>query len=176
VGHPRRHQRVARARPSCAAQAALIDQLIDDIDERDQVMVVAFDATHRRFGTWQDAMAIDRRALAAFLAKDAGLGETDLGEALAGAVSCSTVSPATWSTWATAPPPASAARSTSCATRSPAAPRSSAWASATARTSRPWARWPTPPAGSRPRSISATIWRGDRSIWWRPCTPRGSPA
>ena len=68
------------------AQAELIDQLINDIDERDQVMVVAFDATHRRFGTWQDAMTIDRRALATFLAKDAGLGETDLGQALAGAV------------------------------------------------------------------------------------------
>ena len=68
------------------AQAALIDRLVDDIDERDQVMVVAFDATHRRFGPWQDAMAIDRRALAKFLATDAGLGETDLGEALAGAV------------------------------------------------------------------------------------------
>lgn len=68
------------------AQAALIDHLIDDIDERDQVAVVAFDATHRRFGPWQDAMAIDRKALAAFLAKDAGLGETDLGQALAGAV------------------------------------------------------------------------------------------
>ena len=45
------------------AQAALIDHLIDDIDERDQVAVVAFDATHRRFGPWQDAMAIDRKAL-----------------------------------------------------------------------------------------------------------------
>lgn len=68
------------------AQAELIDHLIDDIDEHDQVMVVAFDATHRRYGTWQDAMAIDRKALRAFLDKDAGLGETDLGQALAGAV------------------------------------------------------------------------------------------
>ena len=68
------------------AQAALIDRLVDDIDEHDQVMVIAFDATHRRFGPWQDALAIDRRALASFLAKDAGLGETDLGEALEGAV------------------------------------------------------------------------------------------
>jgi hypothetical protein len=77
----------SRGPSELAAQAAMIDRLIDDIDERDQVMVVAFDATHRRFNTWQDAMAIDRRALAAFLAKDAGLGETDLREALAGAVS-----------------------------------------------------------------------------------------
>ncbi|MBL8621614.1 MAG: FecR domain-containing protein [Myxococcales bacterium] len=67
------------------AQAELIDHLVDDIDEHDQVMVVAFDATHRRYGTWQDAMAIDRTALRAFLTKDAGLGETDLGQALAGA-------------------------------------------------------------------------------------------
>jgi len=67
------------------AQAELIDHLVDDIDEQDQVMVVAFDATHRRYGTWQDAMAIDRDALRAFLTKDAGLGETDLGQALAGA-------------------------------------------------------------------------------------------
>ncbi|MBK9031479.1 MAG: FecR domain-containing protein [Myxococcales bacterium] len=68
------------------AQAALVDHLIDDIDEHDQVMVIAFDATHRRFGPWRDAMAIDRRALAEFLGRDAGLGETDLAEALAGAV------------------------------------------------------------------------------------------
>ncbi|MEZ4404121.1 MAG: VIT domain-containing protein [Kofleriaceae bacterium] len=75
----------SRGPAELAAQAALVDRLVDDIDEHDQVMVVAFDATHRRFNTWQDAMAIDRAALRAFLAKDAGLGETDLGEALAGA-------------------------------------------------------------------------------------------
>ncbi len=76
----------SRGTSELRAQAELIDRLVDDIDEHDQVMVIAFDATHRRFGPWQDAMAIDRRALARFLAKDAGLGETDLGEALAGAV------------------------------------------------------------------------------------------
>ena len=67
------------------AQAELIDRLVQEIDEHDQVMVIAFDATHRRFASWQDAMAIDRRKLAAFLATDAGLGETDLAGALAGA-------------------------------------------------------------------------------------------
>lgn len=67
------------------AQAALIDHLVSEIDEHDQVMVIAFDATHRRFASWQDALAIDRVALGRFLAADAGLGETDLGEALAGA-------------------------------------------------------------------------------------------
>lgn len=67
------------------AQAELIDHLVQEIDEHDQVMVIAFDATHRRFGAWQDAMAIDRPALARFLAADGGLGETDLAEALAGA-------------------------------------------------------------------------------------------
>ncbi|HVV85719.1 MAG TPA: VIT domain-containing protein, partial [Kofleriaceae bacterium] len=67
------------------AQAELIDHLVQEIDEHDQVIVVAFDATHRRFAPWQDALAIDRRALATFLNGDGGLGETDLVEALAGA-------------------------------------------------------------------------------------------
>ena len=68
------------------AQAELIDTLIQQIDEHDQVAVVAFDATHRRFGVWQDALDVDRKALAAFLTGDGGLGETDLVTSLEGAV------------------------------------------------------------------------------------------
>ncbi len=68
------------------AQAELIDRLVQEIDEHDQVAVVAFDATHRRFGMWQDALDVDRKALSEFLVKDGGLGETDLVTSLEGAV------------------------------------------------------------------------------------------
>ncbi len=68
------------------AQAELIDRLVQEIDEHDQVAVVAFDATHRRFGVWQDALDVDRRALGKFLVEDGGLGETDLVTSLEGAV------------------------------------------------------------------------------------------
>ncbi len=68
------------------AQADFVDQLIQQIDETDQVLAIAFDATHRRFGTWQDAQAIDRKALHRHLTEDGGLGETDLVTALDGAV------------------------------------------------------------------------------------------
>ena len=68
------------------AQAELIDRMIQEIDETDQVMVVAFDATQRRFADWQAALAVDRRALARHLTEDGGLGETDLVAALDGAV------------------------------------------------------------------------------------------
>ena len=68
------------------AQAEMIDRLVQEIDEHDQVAIVAFDATHRRFAPWQDAIGVDRKALAAFLTGDGGLGETDLVTSLEGAV------------------------------------------------------------------------------------------
>ena len=68
------------------AQAEMIDRLVQEIDEHDQVAIVAFDATHRRFAPWQDAIGVDRKALAAFLTADGGLGETDLVTSLEGAV------------------------------------------------------------------------------------------
>ncbi|KAB2858486.1 MAG: hypothetical protein F9K43_24640, partial [Bauldia sp.] len=64
----------------------MIDRLVQEIDEHDQVAIVAFDATHRRFAPWQDAIGVDRKALAAFLTADGGLGETDLVTSLEGAV------------------------------------------------------------------------------------------
>ncbi len=76
----------SRGRIERRAQTELVDRLIQEIDEHDQVAVVAFDATHRRFAAWQDAIAVDRQALAAFLMKDGGLGETDLVSSLEGAV------------------------------------------------------------------------------------------
>ncbi|HUQ05552.1 MAG TPA: VIT domain-containing protein [Kofleriaceae bacterium] len=68
------------------AQAEMIDRLVQEIDEHDQVAIVAFDATHRRFAPFNDALAIDRKALGDFLVKDGGLGETDLVTSLEGAV------------------------------------------------------------------------------------------
>ncbi len=68
------------------AQTEMIDRLVQEIDEHDQVAVVAFDATHRRYAAWQDAIDVDRKGLGAFLMKDGGLGETDLVTSLEGAV------------------------------------------------------------------------------------------
>lgn len=67
------------------AQAYLIDRFVREVDEYDEVAVMAFDTMVRTFGTgFERADQIDRAAVARFVAEQSrdGVGQTDLGTAL----------------------------------------------------------------------------------------------
>ena len=65
------------------AQADLVSELVDAIDEDDRVVALTFDVGVRRHGELVRAADIDRRALrASLLGERGGVGATDLGAAL----------------------------------------------------------------------------------------------
>jgi tetratricopeptide (TPR) repeat protein len=69
------------------AQAAIVDRLLTELDEDDEVTVMAFDQRTRTYGPLGLVRATDRKRVAAFLARErGGIGATDLGNAAAQAL------------------------------------------------------------------------------------------
>ncbi|HTJ40815.1 MAG TPA: VIT domain-containing protein [Kofleriaceae bacterium] len=73
------------------AQADVVDKLLTELDEDDQVTVMAFDVTVRENGGLQPVRAVDRRKVRAFLDRErGGVGATDLGAAFTHALKLTT--------------------------------------------------------------------------------------
>lgn len=64
------------------AQADVIDGLLHELDERDRVAVVAFDVEARTKLGLTQVIDVDRRAVRTALAREGGIGATDLGRGL----------------------------------------------------------------------------------------------
>jgi hypothetical protein len=76
----------SRGTPELHAQCDLIEALVKELDENDQVSVIAFDVQARTMLAPTRVMDVDRRALRQRLDSEGGVGATDFEAALAAAV------------------------------------------------------------------------------------------